>query len=153
AMIPTAALAQPEPQNKPDVPQQDTAKTGGLDLSTAQDSKFGVAVIGLNPELRSFFSAPKDSGLLVARVDPGSPAAAAGIRVGDVITKLGTDPAKAGDDILAASSKLSGTQKLAVELIRDKKTMTVQVAAGAADKTKPDMTKPDMSKPDMKPGD
>src|SRR5262249_55289936 len=88
AMIPSAALAQPEPQNKPDAPQQDTAKTGGLELSTAQDAKLGLSVIGLNPELRGFFSAPKDSGLLVARVEPGSPAAAAGIKVGDVITKL-----------------------------------------------------------------
>ena len=48
----------------------------------------GVATTELTPELRAHFGAPDDAGVLVARVSEDSPAALAGIQVGDVITSL-----------------------------------------------------------------
>src|SRR4051812_40154999 len=55
--------------------------------STSQ-GRLGVMVMGLTPELRAYFGAPKDAGLLVARVQPKSPASRAGIQVGDVLTTV-----------------------------------------------------------------
>jgi membrane-associated protease RseP (regulator of RpoE activity) len=48
----------------------------------------GVSTMDVTPELRAFLGAPKDSGVLVGRVSPDSPAAKAGIKVGDVIVRV-----------------------------------------------------------------
>ncbi len=48
----------------------------------------GVGLRNLTPELQTYFGAPEGSGVLVATVENDSPAAAAGIRVGDVITEV-----------------------------------------------------------------
>jgi len=46
----------------------------------------GISLTELTPELREFFGAPKDAGVLVSSVAENGPAAKAGVRVGDVIT-------------------------------------------------------------------
>jgi membrane-associated protease RseP (regulator of RpoE activity) len=48
----------------------------------------GVQMIDLTPELREHFRVQKDAGVLVGKVVPDSPAAKAGIRVGDIITAI-----------------------------------------------------------------
>ena len=45
----------------------------------------GVQLIGLTPELREHFGAPKSSGALVGSVEAGSPAEKSGLRVGDIV--------------------------------------------------------------------
>lgn len=48
----------------------------------------GLQTIDLTPELREHFRVQKDAGVLVGKVVPDSPAAKAGIRVGDIITAI-----------------------------------------------------------------
>ncbi len=48
----------------------------------------GVRSIEMTPELRQHFGAPKDAGVLVGTVEPESPAAKAGIQVGDILTAV-----------------------------------------------------------------
>src|SRR5262245_15606747 len=43
----------------------------------------GVQLIGITPELRQHYGVPKDAGVLVGAVEADSPAAKAGIQVGD----------------------------------------------------------------------
>ena len=45
--------------------------------------RLGVMVMSLTPELRKHLGAAEDRGVLVAHVEPGTPAASAGIAVGD----------------------------------------------------------------------
>jgi membrane-associated protease RseP (regulator of RpoE activity) len=56
----------------------------------------GVELVEITPELREHFGAPRDAGVLVARITPDGPAAKAGVHVGDVITAI--DGQKIGDD-------------------------------------------------------
>lgn len=49
----------------------------------------GVSLVDLTPELREHYGAPRNAGVLVSKVSDDSPAARAGIRVGDVITSIG----------------------------------------------------------------
>ena len=46
--------------------------------------RLGVLVMSLTPELRKHFGAAEDRGAMIARVEPLSPAALAGLKPGDV---------------------------------------------------------------------
>jgi membrane-associated protease RseP (regulator of RpoE activity) len=48
----------------------------------------GVEIVGLTPELRSHFGAPDDRGVMISRIDEDSPAARAGLAVGDIVTDV-----------------------------------------------------------------
>ncbi|MEM7480469.1 MAG: PDZ domain-containing protein [Acidobacteriota bacterium] len=48
----------------------------------------GAQLTDLTPELREHFGAPGNRGVLLARIEPESPAAEAGLRVGDVLTAI-----------------------------------------------------------------
>jgi membrane-associated protease RseP (regulator of RpoE activity) len=48
----------------------------------------GVTLLEITPELRVHFGAPKDAGVLVSDVQADTPAAKAGLEVGDVITAV-----------------------------------------------------------------
>src|SRR5665647_908272 len=105
AMFPVVVTADPQDERR--------AQADSYRWSTSEGRRLGVMVVGLNPELRTFFGAPEDSGLLVAQVAPDSAAARAGIRVGDVITRLGPDKVDSVVVIMSTIAKLPGPQKVA----------------------------------------
>jgi hypothetical protein len=94
----------------------------------------GVQVLGLTPELRVHFGAPEDAGVLVARVDEGSPAAAAGIEVGDVLTAVDGKPI-AGPHILAVEvrEKKAG-ESVGVDWLRDDAGFSASVSVEERDR-------------------
>jgi hypothetical protein len=58
------------------------------DLFGGRGTTLGVAFVPLTAELRQHFGAPEDAGVMVSKVIADSPAQAAGIEVGDIITKV-----------------------------------------------------------------
>src|SRR5262249_25321943 len=96
-------LASAVAQNKPDPPG--TSEFDVYEYSGSQNARLGVTVNGLNDELRAFFGAPRDSGLLVAHVAPDGPAAHAGIRVGDIITSIGGHSVSSVVDLVSGVTK------------------------------------------------
>ena len=87
--------------------------------------RLGVAVMSLTPELRNYFGAAEDRGVLVAHVEPGTPAAAAGIAVGDVIMTVRDRAIARSVDVLTALADVTKGQAVAVEIVRDKKPMSL----------------------------
>ncbi|MHC5048880.1 MAG: PDZ domain-containing protein, partial [Planctomycetota bacterium] len=73
----------------------------GPDLSR----ELGLAVEPLTPEAAKRFGLSADRGVLVTNVAPGSAAAAAGLRPGDVIVKVGTRSVNEPGAFWAAVSK------------------------------------------------
>ena len=55
-------------------------------FSAGPHSYLGIQVIDITPELRRHYGAPEEAGVLIGHVDPESPAAQAGLQVGDVLT-------------------------------------------------------------------
>jgi serine protease Do len=91
---------------------------------------FGIQIQSLDEAMARDFGVADGKGALVALVLPGSPAAAAGLKSGDVITKLGdlsvTDSAKLRVQI--ASLDVGST--VAVEYVREGKPQKTSVTVG-----------------------
>lgn len=79
--------------------------------------RMGVELLELTPELRVFFGAPEDAGIMVSHVDKGSPAEHAGIRVGDVIYRAAGEQIEEADQLVRVVHKSAG-RTFDVELIR-----------------------------------
>ena len=59
----------------------------------------GVQLITLTPELRRHFGVPDDRGVMVSKVIEDTPAAAAGIEVGDVLVTADGSPIDTAGDV------------------------------------------------------
>jgi membrane-associated protease RseP (regulator of RpoE activity) len=95
------------------------------EFSTSR-GRLGVMVMSLTPELRKHFGAAEDRGVLVAHVEPGTPAAAAGIAVGDVIVSVRGRAIGGAADVLTALADVPKDQNVAVDIVRDKQPLSLQ---------------------------
>lgn len=88
--------------------------------------KLGVQLVETTPELREHLGGAEDAGVLVSKVLAGTPAERAGIRVGDLI--LAVD-GKSVADVAELRRALEGKEgeKFAVDLVRDGRSVTVEV--------------------------
>ena len=84
----------------------------------------GVHLVELTPELRTHFGAG-DAGLLVGSVEAGSPAELAGLRVGDVLTRVGGEAVTGNWDVLRKVRPLTAGQGVALEVVRDGRVETL----------------------------
>jgi hypothetical protein len=81
----------------------------------------GAVLTDLTPELRTHFGAPAEAGVLVGKVEAGSPAEAAGLRVGDVITAVDGERVAGSVDIRRRIRALGDGETAALEVRRDGK--------------------------------
>jgi membrane-associated protease RseP (regulator of RpoE activity) len=87
--------------------------------------RLGVQISSMTEELRRYFGAPGDQGVLVGHVDPDSAAAKAGLAVGDVIVEIdGQKVDEPGDLVGALATRGAGT-RIPLGVIRDKKRQTL----------------------------
>lgn len=80
------------------------------DNGQATPGALGLSLRVLNPELAQQLGIKQTSGLLVAGVDNDSPAEAAGITRGDVITRVGQTPVTTVAQLQAAVKRILGAQ-------------------------------------------
>ena len=95
------------------------------ELSTSR-GRLGVMVMSLTPELRKHFGAAEDRGVLVAHVEPGTPAARAGIAVGDVIVAVRGRAIASAAEVLTVLATVTKDQPVAVDIVRDSKPVSLQ---------------------------
>jgi C-terminal processing protease CtpA/Prc len=88
-----------------------------------------VSLTELTPELREFFGAPKDAGVLVSSVSENGPAAKAGMRVGDVITAVNGKPTAGYRDLREAIKDNHAGDNVRLEIIRGKGRQTIVATA------------------------
>jgi serine protease Do len=85
----------------------------------------GVEIQQMTPEMASALGLDRERGALVAGVQPDSPAAKAGLRVGDVITGYAGKPVNSLQNLTTAVADTKIGSSAPVEIIRDGKSVTV----------------------------
>jgi S1-C subfamily serine protease len=105
----------------------------------------GVETVAIYPQLRERFDLPVDKGAWVQDVEPGTPAAEAGIRGGrgevrfqiqtyaqggDIITEVEGKPIADANDLSSAVAQFQPGQEVTVEVHRGSRTEEVEVKLG-----------------------
>jgi|SRR5262245_4569276 len=93
----------------------------------------GIAPAHVAKRLRRAVGLPDVEGLLVREVEEGSPAAAAGIAKGDLITEAAARPARGIDDLFDALASAEGAIDLTVVRGTDERSIHVAFDAPAAE--------------------
>jgi membrane-associated protease RseP (regulator of RpoE activity) len=89
--------------------------------------RIGVQVDGMTPELRGYFHAPEDRGLLVVSVEPDRPGARAGLRVGDVILSAAGHPLRDSLDLIRIVAAAKAGESIELAVLRDAEERALRV--------------------------
>lgn len=92
----------------------------------------GVQLADLTPQLRTYFGVSADEGVLIAEVEQGSPAAAAGLRAGDVLTKVGDESVSSQAAARGEIRDHKPGSSVALTVIRDKAPRTLSATLDKA---------------------
>lgn len=98
-----------------------------------EHARLGVTLQDLSAPLASSFGLEAPNGALVSSVQPGSAAAKAGLKAGDVITAVDGEPVQVAGDVSSRVGLARPGDKLKLELWRDKTRVSETVALGRAD--------------------
>lgn len=79
---------------------------------------FGINYRGITPELSRQFNLPVREGIIVLAVEPGSPAARAGLRESDIITAVDAQPIATEGDLLRFIRSARPGQRVRVQGVR-----------------------------------
>ncbi|MGE2837097.1 S1C family serine protease [Mycobacterium sp. SMC-4] len=93
----------------------------------------GVSTSRLTPAIREELRVPVESGALVRGVEPGSPAAAAGVRPGDVIVGLGGEQVESVEDLLGALRRTTPDSRQPLVVMRGRDRVALEVTIGSRD--------------------
>jgi serine protease Do len=107
----------PEPPDIPDLPDMD------FDFIARTAPTTGIVAESLTPQLAQYFGAKQGEGVLVRSVEKNSAAEKAGVRAGDVITKVNGETVANRSDLRRTLRGKTGN--VTVSVIRDKREQTL----------------------------
>jgi membrane-associated protease RseP (regulator of RpoE activity) len=141
AFVPAVALAEP-PASEPS--QENAGNAPDRDTSTSNGQALGLTTKPLTSDERSTYGGPKGAGLRVTKVEPGSPADKAGVRAGDVITKIDDTTLTSSDDLtkVAEEEKEAGKSAATIEIFRDHQAKTLQLSPDQKSENQPNREAP-----------
>ena len=90
----------------------------------------GVRLLGVTADLKEFYGASGDAGVLVSAVEAESPAAAAGFRVGDLITSVAGEETGRPEEVVRAVGRLEPEETVSVGVVRDRAPLDLEVTVG-----------------------
>ncbi len=88
----------------------------------------GVTIQSVNPDLANSLNLPAARGAIITTVAEGSPAEAAGLKRGDVITSINNQPVNDTNSLRNSVASMAPGTNVSVKAIRDGREATFQVA-------------------------
>ncbi|MCO5125521.1 MAG: Do family serine endopeptidase [Rhizobacter sp.] len=101
----------------------------------AQHARLGVTIQDLNQTLAQSFGLDKPDGALVASVTPGSAAAAAGLKSGDVVTAVNGEPIVRSGSLSSRIGLATPGEEVKLTVWRDKAAREFDVKLGSAEES------------------
>ena len=98
-----------------------------LTEKSAHGERFGIRIQELTPALASHFNFKNRKGVLVAEVVPSSVSEVAGIKAGDIITKLNSKEVGSVQEFEVIFDKLGSDHSIRILLFRDNKSQEVNL--------------------------
>lgn len=92
-----------------------------------QRGYIGVQIQPLNDDIAAALGLPKNSGEIIARAEPGGPAAKGGLRAGDVVTRVNGEQVTPETTLSYLVANVAPGQQAKLDVIRDGKPTTVTV--------------------------
>jgi len=99
----------------------------------ASHARLGVTVQDLNQGLAESFGLKRPDGALIANVAPDSAAAAAGLKSGDVVTKVNGELIERSGSLSTLIGMSAPGERVKLEVWRDKAPREIEVKLGSAD--------------------
>ena len=99
----------------------------------AQHARLGVTIQDLNQTLAQSFGLERPDGALIANVTPGSAAAAAGLKSGDVVTEVDGEPIVRSGSLSSRIGLATPGETVKLKVWRDKSPRDVEVKLGRAE--------------------
>jgi serine protease Do len=94
--------------------------------------KLGIEYQEISGQFAEYFRVQGQSGLLVVGVVPDGPAAKAGVKVGDILVRLGKEDVADGGDLRQALAQASPGDELSVTVQRDGRPIELKLVVGGA---------------------
>jgi serine protease Do len=110
----------------------------------------GIGITDVTPENSKFFDVTDASGAVVSQVEPGSPAAKAGLKVGDVITELNGQKVSDAGQLQVEVGQKRPDSTIKLHVLREGKGVDIPVtleAMGSRDKEGNETSDADHGKP------
>jgi S1-C subfamily serine protease len=96
-----------------------------VEIYTSRPGRLGVQVEDLEDQLAEYFGVKR--GALITSVSKDTPGARAGLKAGDVITKIGEESIENTRDIRREIRRIDAGKEFTVEVMRERKPLSVKV--------------------------
>ncbi|MDC0295419.1 Do family serine endopeptidase [bacterium] len=103
-----------------------------LDTGSVQRAYLGVGIQPISSELAMHLSVNPNTGVVITEVLPNTPASEAGLKTGDVITKIGDTKIRTPQELQLAVERSSFNEKHIIKIIRDGSSMDLVYNAKAS---------------------
>jgi len=101
-----------------------------IEKGEIQRGYLGIAVQGLNAQLAEAFGADRKDGVVILDVEPQSPASEAGLRDGDIITRVGGKEIRKVSDYHSKTAVIFIGDTVAMQILRDGRKRKVELEIG-----------------------
>ncbi|HSL22585.1 MAG TPA: PDZ domain-containing protein [Vicinamibacterales bacterium] len=105
-----------------------------FELFVSRAGRLGVQIENVEDQLAQYFGVKQ--GVLVTSVAKDSPAARAGVKAGDVITKIGAETVENTADVRRELRRVDPGEEVALEVVREKKPLSLKVTLDPARPTR-----------------
>src|SRR5690606_5210079 len=103
-----------------------------IEFGEVRRGRLGIQIQDVTPDLAAALDLEVDRGALVTLVEPGSAAAAAGVREGDVIIELDGAPVTGSSDLANKVGLVRAGTEVEIVLLRDGRRQTIQATVAGA---------------------